>query len=208
MLTALLLHHLRQTGIHAIAIKPFCCGSRVDLELFQALQGHELEFEEICPYFFDEQVAPLLAARMQRQVAPMAKVLRHIRAVQRRCELLLVEGIGGLLVPLGETFMVRDLICELGAEVILVGRTLVGTINHTLLSAKSLFETNNELLSVVLMNTEEVDFSSTKNAGFLKEILQPTPVWAIPFLGKNICAPMAVKNNWKKNKKVLARIVD
>ena len=68
VLTGLLLHHLREKGVRALAMKPFCSGSRRDVKLLKALQNSELTDDEINPYYFKEAVAPLVAARMHHKI--------------------------------------------------------------------------------------------------------------------------------------------
>ena len=101
LVTALLLHHLRQRGCHALAMKPFCSGGTQDVDLLHRLQQGELSRREINPFYFAEPVAPLVAARRRRRRISAGDVLRRIRAVQRRCGCLLIEGAGGLMAPLG-----------------------------------------------------------------------------------------------------------
>ncbi|MCX6928449.1 MAG: dethiobiotin synthase [Verrucomicrobia bacterium] len=110
LLTGLLLHYLRHSGCHALAMKPFCSGSRADAEFLHAVQENELTLDEINPFFFSEPLAPLVAARKHQRSICLSSVLRRIRSLASRCQCLLVEGIGGVMVPLGEGFCVADLI--------------------------------------------------------------------------------------------------
>ena len=207
MLAALLLQHLRQSGVHAIAIKPFCSGSRADARLFRSLQGDEFSIDEINPFFFPDPLAPLLAARKLRRKLELPEVLERIHGIERKCECVIVEGIGGIMVPLGEDFMVREIIRDLAADVCLVGRNRLGTINHTLLSAMALKKVEAKHLSVVLMDVSNAEASSESNEVFLQEVLKPSRVLRIPFLGYRASRLQCIKENHKKMKKVLARIL-
>ena len=100
LLTGLLLHHLRQNGCHALAMKPFCSGSRADVEFLRAVQDDDLTLDEINPFFFAEPVAPLVAARKHNRLIRAPEVLRRIKGLAAQCECLLIEGIGGVMVPL------------------------------------------------------------------------------------------------------------
>ncbi|MGH7971881.1 MAG: dethiobiotin synthase, partial [Limisphaerales bacterium] len=146
VLTALLLAHLRRTGRRALALKPFCSGSRADVTLLRSLQHGELTVEEVNPFYFAQPVAPWVATRRtpQRRVK-LQTVTRHIRSIAARHlsgttpdEFLLIEGCGGLLVPLGDNFTVLDLLARLRCETLLVSRNRLGTINHTLLAVAAL----------------------------------------------------------------------
>src|SRR5260221_14172519 len=78
LLTALLLAHLRQNGVPALALKPFCSGGRADAELFHALQDGDLTLDEINPFYFREPIAPLVAARKHRRRIQLDDVLKNI----------------------------------------------------------------------------------------------------------------------------------
>jgi dethiobiotin synthetase len=206
ILTAFLLYHLRRTGIHALAMKPFCSGSRGDVKLFQALQNSELADEEINPYYFSKPVAPIVAVRASDRTFTLTQVVRRIRSVARKCECLLVEGIGGLLVPLSDRFMVIDLIHCLSPNVFLVARNRLGTINHTLLSARALRMIGVRRFKGVLVDVARPDTSSRTNQAILREFLRPNPVFALPHLSKNSGRPGAIKKNYDRVKKLLARL--
>src|SRR4051794_429843 len=82
--TGLLLHHLRTTGRHALAMKPFCSGGRADVKLLRALQDAELSEDEINPFYFPEPVAPLVSLRQRHRTVPLAEVVRRIKEIAAR----------------------------------------------------------------------------------------------------------------------------
>jgi dethiobiotin synthetase len=207
VLTGMLLHHLRQSGCHALAMKPFCSGGRADAVFLNAMQGGELKAEEITPFFFAEPVAPLVAARRHHVSVSLPIVLERIKRIAGRCECLLVEGIGGLLVPLGEGYTVRDLIARLRCEVIVVSRNQLGTINHTLLTVGALRTTINKGVKVVLMSHKIEDASTSSNGRILAELLAPSPVLTLPFLRGSLLRIGVLKKSAKIIQKSLARIL-
>ncbi len=138
VLTGLLLAYLRHCGAKALALKPFSSGSRTDAQLLHALQGGDLTLDEINPFHYSRPLAPFTAARGQRGIVQIESVLSQIERVAPRCDCLLIEGIGGLLVPLGDGYTVRDLIHRLNCAVFIVSRNQIGTINHTLLTVEAL----------------------------------------------------------------------
>jgi dethiobiotin synthetase len=207
LLTGLLLHHLRQNGCHALALKPFCSGTREDTGFLYAVQDGELTLDEITPFFFAEPLAPLVAAQRHYRSIALAEVLRPIRRIAGRCQCLLIEGIGGLLVPLGEGFTVRDLIGRLHCEVIVVSRNRLGTINHTLLTIEALETIENKGRKAVLMSHKNEDSSTGSNCRILAELLAPIPIIPVPFLGGNLLRFEALKKSGNKIQKSLARIL-
>src|SRR5579862_6832824 len=91
LLTALMLHHLRQAGVHALAMKPFCSGGRGDVRLLQSLQPGALSDAEMNPFYFAKPVAPLVAQKGWRAIR-LREVIKKIGEVQRQCDCLLIEG--------------------------------------------------------------------------------------------------------------------
>lgn len=206
--TGLLVHHLRTAGSHALAMKPFCSGGRADVRLLRAMQDAELTEQEINPFYFPEPVAPLVSARQRKRAVPLREVVQRIKEIAARCECLLIEGSGGLMVPLGEGYLVSDLIRALNCEVIVVSRNRLGTINHTLLTVGALKNLGAKRITVALMavnNLGKTDVSCATNESILSELLLPMPVHAIEFLGKNPSKTGVLKKNYKKVKKTLAQ---
>jgi dethiobiotin synthetase len=153
LFTGLLLCHLRAAGVRAMAMKPFSSGDRGDAEMLWALQAGEVQLEEINPYHFRAALAPGVAARKEKRSVRLAAVVAHIQKLSRRCQVLLVEGAGGLMVPLGRGFTVADLIAGLGCEVVVVGRNQLGVINHTLLTVGALQNIGVKRVVVALMGS-------------------------------------------------------
>lgn len=208
--TAMLLTHLRAKGINTLALKPFCSGSRYDAELLFKLQGQQLPLRVINPCFYRQPVAPLAAAG-SRPVT-LEFVSERILSVADSADVLLVEGAGGLLVPLGKEFTVADLIASLPCtDVVVVAQNRLGTINHTLLTIKCLRQlrcTPGPTIRVVLMEPGRRDPSSQSNARILRAFLPRVPVISVPFLGTGTqSTPSAVKKNCAKIQKTLARIL-
>jgi dethiobiotin synthetase len=249
VLTALLLSHLRQAGARALAIKPFCSGGRGDAELLHTLQNGDLTLDQINPYYFPEPLAPLVAAREHNQQIQIVDVIRHVRSVlshipaieNRKLKIenlvLLIEGAGGLLAPLGESkshsqfkvqssgfkvqrskcFTALDLINATNCSVIVVAPNRLGTINHTLLTVGALKALKPREIKVVLMdindlsssrNTQYATRAATRsNPSILTELLSPTPLFRIRNLGKNPGKAEQIHQFAKKFKKTLAQIL-
>jgi dethiobiotin synthetase len=207
LLTALLLLHLRRHGCRALGMKPFCSGDRADVRLLHGVQGGELSVEEVNPFYFEEPLAPLAAARMRHLSIPLQEVLRRISHLAGRCQRLLIEGAGGILVPLGERYSVADLISKLNCEVIVVSANRLGTINHTLLTVRALQDTGITALKVVLMGQRQPDQSSDSNHPILAELLGRVPVFSVGFLGREVMGIKAIQATEKKVEKILAQIL-
>jgi dethiobiotin synthetase len=89
--------------------------------------------EEVAPYRFGPPVSPHYAAELAGETIEPARIL----AAARRHELLICEGVGGLMVPITPGYLVRDLAVDLGLPLVIAARTGLGTINHTLLTIEA-----------------------------------------------------------------------
>ena len=187
-------------------MKPFCSGSRADVRLLRAMQDAELTEEEINPFYFPEPIAPLVSARRRKRRISLGEVVQRIKKIATRCECLLIEGSGGLLVPLGEKYLVSDLIKRLNCDVIVVARNQLGTINHTLLTVNALKRFRVKNIAVALMGTSKKDASVEKNGAVLREFLGGTKVVEVKFLGKNANKIGVLKKSVRNLKKTLAGI--
>jgi dethiobiotin synthetase len=202
--TGLLLHHLRTKGVHALAMKPFCSGGRGDVRLLRGMMDAELSEEEMNPFYFPEPVAPLVSVRRRKHLIPLAEVVRRIKTMAARCEYLLVEGSGGLMVPLGEKYFVSDLIKRLNCDVIVVARNQLGTINHTLLTVNALKSFCAKNIAIALVSTSKKDASVKTNGEILRGLLDGIEVREILFLSENANEIEVLKKSHRKVKKTLA----
>lgn len=214
VLSALLLRHLQVRGVDVLGMKPFCSGSTSDVDTLYRIMNGKLAKRVINPFYFPEPVAPLTSARLHRRKVTLAAVKRKIEAVANRCECLVVEGAGGIFVPLGEHFSVADLVLEVASRIIVVSRNRLGTINHTVLTVRALQQMyrdhgrNLPDLKVALMHPPRADASTDSNGNILCELLDPCPVENVVFLGRNPLSLQAIDQNQKKYSKTLARLLE
>ena len=107
--------------------------------------------------------------------------------MQKRFDILLVEGAGGLLSPLGENFDSRDLILALRAIPIIVAQNKLGAVNQILLTLEALPKNLQAKARVVLMSQPKPDASAKTNAKLLAEI-SGAKIFSLPWLDKKISA--------------------
>jgi|SRR5665213_336698 len=206
VLTALLAEFLRKKKIRVAALKPVCSGGRGDaLALRKALNGL-LALDEINPWHFRAAVAPSSAAGLEKKSVKLAAVLAHIRAVQKKSDVTLVEGAGGLLSPLGENFNSRDLITALRATPIIVAQNKLGAVNHVLLTLEALPENLRAKARVVLMSSLKPDAATATNAALLAEFFPAKKIFTLPWLGKNFSAVEVLKR--PQVRRVFATLLD
>lgn len=194
VLTVLLVKFLRDCGVNAAALKPVCSGGRDDARKIFAATDGVLSPDEINPWHFRAPIAPLTAARRENKRIKLLQVLAHIRAMQKRFKILLVEGAGGLLSPLGENFNSRDLIFALRATPIIVAQNKIGAVNQILLTFEAMPKNPRLRTRVVLMPPRKPDAATNTNAKLLAQFLPPGKIFTLPRPGGNFSAPEALKN--------------
>lgn len=94
--------------------------------------GRPLSLDAVCPQRFQAPVAPHLSARQEGRELDVPKLYSGIEAWVDQCDILVVEGIGGLMTPIGESEFVANLACEFGYPMIVVTPNVIGAINQTL----------------------------------------------------------------------------
>jgi dethiobiotin synthetase len=183
VLTALLARHLREQGLNAAALKPVSAGGRDDARALRAATDDALTLDEINPWHFRAAIAPLSAARRERRRVRLAEVLAHLRAMQKRFDVVLVEGAGGLLSPLGEDFDSRDLLTALRAKPVVVGSSRIGVVNQMLLTLGALPRVVAAGARIVLMSPPKPDALTRTNARLLAELSVTKRIFELPWLG-------------------------
>lgn len=180
LLTALLAAWLRRNGVRVAALKPVCSGGRADAELLATALAGDLALAEINPWHFRAPIAPVLAARREGAVVTRSQIVTHVRALQRRFDLVLIEGAGGLLSPIGENVDSRDLIVALRAIPVIVAPNRLGVVNDLRLTLGALPFAVLKRALVVLMAPETPDAATRGNAGLLGEYFAPGRIVSFP----------------------------
>ena len=184
VLTALLARYLREHGVNAAAIKPVGSGARDDARVLQAALAGTLTLDEINPWHFRAPIAPLLAARREHRRVRLADARVQVRKMQNRFDVVLVEGAGGLLSPLGVDFDSGDLLAALRATPVVVGPNRIGVVNQVLLTLGALPRSVAAKARVVLMSPPRPDVSTKTNAGLLAEFFDAKRIFELPWLGE------------------------
>ncbi len=175
-----LLSLLAAAGSRPWAFKPYESGGNADAEFLRACAGGWQRLDSVCPSRFRLPLAPGVAAQREGRGSSWNKTL----AVFRRFEGTgVVEGAGGLRVPLDRTHDVVDLAAALKLPVVLVARAGLGTLNHVALSLDLLWARRLKVRAVVLVKSSRgKDVSEQDNPAWLRS-RHPVPVLGpLPFI--------------------------
>ena len=170
VIAAGLLRWFRGRGIDAVPMKPVATGvpgvpddggdaPATDLRFCLdacGLQPSAQDLADMAPFQYAPACSPHLAGRLAQRYPDIDTILACAERLAQRHDLVLIEGAGGLLVPLNESQTTLDLIAAGGFPVILVAHSGLGTINHTLLSIEALRSRQVPLLGVVFNDAEPV----------------------------------------------------
>jgi dethiobiotin synthetase len=156
VLSAALLAAMSAAGVRVHAHKPVVTGLDEpsesgwppDHELLASVAG--MTPEEVAPLRYGRAVSPHLAAALAGETIYPADLVARARGAAIGHGALIVEGVGGMLVPLADEFTVRDLAVALGLPVVIAAAPGLGTINHTLLSIESARAAGLDVRAVVL----------------------------------------------------------
>lgn len=180
--TSLIIKALRLEQVDAVGYKPICCGGREDAYALQAASGGDaggaLDLHKINPFWMRTPAAPYVAGMFEKKQLDVDVLLRGARDLGADHEAVLVEGVGGWLVPILKDYMIADLAKDLGLPVILVVGNRLGALNQTLLTVQSMRSIGIEPVGMVFNNLiEELDTATVTNKN-IAEDLTGVPVLA------------------------------
>jgi len=187
-----LLRVLRAQGLRCAGMKPICCGDRNDAELLLAASSEGLTIDEVNPVWLKTLAAPLSAALIEDFAVETAPLLAGLTALQRRFDFVVVEGVGGWLVPIREDYFVSDLAEEMGLPVLVVAMNRLGCLNHTMLTVRSIAAGGLKCMGVILNSGGDVDVAVNTNGEILSKIA------GVPILPEIATNGDALSSGWRQ----------
>ena len=176
---------LRAAGYRCGAYKPVCSGASTDqsggqiwtdvVRLGHAAGYYDSSIDSVCPQRFEAPLVPYLAARHENRSIDQSLLVSGITSWKDAAEYLVIEGAGGLMCPLTETFDLTDLAASLSSPLLIVAANRLGVINHTLLTVEVARHRGLKIAGIVLNNYRSViqgnDASVCSNAAELQSLL-------------------------------------
>jgi dethiobiotin synthetase len=156
VVTAALAVALRRGGYSVGVMKPIETGVRSSADVtsdaarLRTAAGNSDMFTEIRPYAFRLPLAPMDAARLEKTTITLSTIMRTFRTLESRHNVLLVEGVGGVYVPITSALNVTDIIYQMKLSAVVVGKVGLGGFNHALLTLGALRRRNIPVLALVL----------------------------------------------------------
>lgn len=191
-----LLHAFRQQGLSAVGMKPVAAGTDAaglneDVEALIAASSMAAERSLVNPYCFAQAIAPHIAAADAGVTIGPAPVLAAVQALGELAEVVVVEGVGGLLVPLAEGFDAADLAGALAMPLILVVGMRLGCLNHALLTVEAIRARGLPLAGWIANRVDPAMLRFDENLAALKAGIDAPLLGVTPYLPGNPAAAAA-----------------
>jgi dethiobiotin synthetase len=183
-----LLRAFAASGSRAVGMKPIAAGAsdgpwcNEDVAALAAAGNVAAERAAMNPYLFAAPIAPHIAAREEGVTIDFAVVERSLARLRAAADIVIVEGVGGFLVPLGERDDAADLAVRLALPVILVVGMRLGCLNHALLTAEAIAARGLNLVGWVANRIDPRMAKAAENIAALRERISAPLVGEVAFL--------------------------
>lgn len=183
VVTAALGALLQREGHDVGVMKPVQCGGK-DAEFLKKTLRIKDAMAEINPFFAPEPLSPHLAFQRAKITIDINKIIEIYSELQKRHDIVLVEGAGGLMVPLTDDYLVADLIRDLDLDTVVVSRLGLGAINHTLLTLEQAKARGIRVKGVVFSHSHEKkkNLPEQTNPGEIEKISGTRVLGTVPYL--------------------------
>lgn len=169
-----LIRYFTETNIRVVPFKPVETGVINDqpedgLALLREAKIEE-DIDRVVPYRFELPASPLVASRKEEKPIDLTKILETFNLLRSSYDLVIVEGAGGICVPITESITYLELAKILNIPVVVVARSKLGTINHTLLTTRIARAYGIRVIAVILNQYEDLDYVEKTNPIVIEEL--------------------------------------
>lgn len=196
LIAAGLARMMANRGARVGVMKPVASGgipSKDGKLLQKAARLPDSAYPEIVPVHYRQALAPYVAAWKEGAV-PLKKIGTTFQKNKRKYDCLIVEGIGGALVPITLDFLAVDWVVQWKLPTVVVARAGLGTLNHTLLTVEALHKRKIKVLAVIVNGYKGKELSEKTNVQALRKLLK------VPVYG-----PVRFNPKYRTNLDLLAR---
>ncbi|MBA3071599.1 MAG: dethiobiotin synthase [Nitrospirae bacterium] len=179
-------------GVKACGMKPVETGCTREGNVMVPSDGMFLKeiahmdetVSHITPCCFEHELAPMVSAEMEGITVDLNKIRKAFDKLGRTYQAIIVEGVGGLLVPINKDYFILDLAREMGLPLVVVARPGLGTINHTLLTVNYALKEGLGVAGIIINYSYQSEGSmAEKTNPQVIEHLSPVPLIGIfPYL--------------------------
>ena len=188
-ITAGLAVTLRKMGVDLGVMKPFAAGTAQkkgykseDVEILSNAAQVDDPENLVNPQFFPIPASPYTAWKNLKTKPKVGSVISSFKKLSKLHEMLLVEGMGGIMTPILKDYFVTDLIKELKIPAIIVTRTKVGTVNHTVMTVKMCEKYKIPIKGIIINNFDSDGYKTNELSRDLKNLTGVPILGSIPFI--------------------------
>lgn len=191
VVSAALALHVKQQGLSVAVMKPVATGGILknkklvseDVLFHQKVLGMDEKYELLNPYCFRAHLSPYAASLIEKRNISIKKILDAYHALRKKYDAALVEGIGGLLVPIKKNYFVADLARDMKLPVLIVARPGLGTLNHTLMTIKTAQSYKLNIAGVIFNHSTKPDnsISEKTNVEILRQLTSVPLLCTLPY---------------------------
>lgn len=193
-----LIRAFRETGINVCPMKPVESGCRIrkggllpadTVKLIKA-SGVDEPLDLINPYRFRQPLAPAVAAELEGVTISRKKIISAYRQLSKKYSITILEGAGGIMVPVYKKYLFIDLAKDLNLPVLIVARPGLGTINHTLLTIEAARSRCLDILGVIFNYAEKTGegLSEKTNPGVIENLGMVSVLGIVPYTSEESSA--------------------
>ncbi|CAG0972584.1 dethiobiotin synthetase [Methylophilaceae bacterium] len=190
LIAAALIHKFAQSGLGSVGMKPVAAGARLagecllneDVEQLIGAGNVEALLALVNPYVFEPPIAPHIAARQVGVDISIGTIEAAFKSLGELADVVIVEGAGGFLVPLGDTEDMADLASLLSLPVILVVGMRLGCLNHALLTVEAIRSRGLRLAGWVANSLEPGMTNFNENLAGLRQRIDAPCLGVVPWI--------------------------
>ena len=174
---------LRQAGINVGVMKPISTGDRSDAQYLKHAAQVDDPITLINPIFLQKPLAPSVSARLEGKQIDLSTINEAYKILKRNYDFLIVEGVGGIAVPIEDDFLVAHLINQLELPVLIVAHVGLGTINQTMLTVAFARQLNIPIAGIILnlFHSESAGIAEQTNPAEIERLTQVPVLGVVPY---------------------------
>ncbi len=197
VIVAALVKGVRFLGYSVCGMKPIetgCKKSKFEVQkeklipsdgmFLREIAGMDDSIDLVTPITFENPLAPMAASDIEGVPVDIDKIQKAYKELSKKYDVVIIEGIGGLLVPVKKDYFVLDLARDFGLSIIVVSRPDLGTLNHTMLTVNYAIKEGLNVAGIIINYTRppKDTIDEETNPEILKQI-SPVPIIGIfPYL--------------------------
>ena len=174
---------LKQSGTNVGVMKPISSGDTADAQFLKHAAQVDDALSSINPIYLRHPLAPSVAARIENREIDLPCIETAFAALQQKYDFVIVEGVGGIAVPIQDDFLVAHLISRLQLPVLIVAEAGLGTLNHTLLTVAFAQQFGLQIAGIVLnrLSPEAAGLAEATNPVEIEKLTNIPVIGVVPY---------------------------